>query len=48
MKFITLLLATAAVGLALASTSFAECAGHAKTATIQPPATPVVSTTKAG
>jgi hypothetical protein len=46
MKFLSVLLLTAAVGLGFASATFAECAGHAKTATVTPPSVPVASTSK--
>jgi len=47
MKIVAALLLTAAIGLGLATASFADCAGH-KTAAIKAPSTPVTTTTKTG
>ena len=46
MKMVSALVVAAAVGLALASVSFAECPGHAKTATVTPPSAPAPGTTR--
>jgi hypothetical protein len=46
MKLLSVLLLAAALGLAFASASFAECAGHAKTATVTPPAAPAPVATR--
>jgi hypothetical protein len=46
MKTLSVLLLAVALGLTFASASFAECAGHAKTATTAPPTAPAPSTAK--
>jgi hypothetical protein len=46
MKVLSILLVALVFGFALATSAAAECAGHQKTATVTPPATPVASTSK--
>jgi hypothetical protein len=46
MKMLSVLLLAAALGLTFASVSFAECAGHAKTATVTPPSAPAPGTSR--
>jgi hypothetical protein len=46
MKMVTVLLLAVALGVTFASVSFAECAGHSKTATVTPPDAPAPSTSR--